>query len=98
LCACPDSKLCMVTQVFPSLNPARREDVVLLQAWLKDTMAQLTAEVGDRGATTVQVLRNLITGIALGVGLKTCWHNVCTGLPAHMLPDIMPLTSGRLAL
>lgn len=41
--------------MFPSLNPARREDVVLLQSWLKDTMAQLTAEFGDKGAATVQV-------------------------------------------
>jgi hypothetical protein len=44
-----------LSQVFPSLNPARREDVVLLQSWLKDTMAQVTAEFGDRGTATVQV-------------------------------------------
>lgn len=41
--------------MFPSLNPARREDAVLLQSWLKDTVAQLTAEFGDRGTATVQV-------------------------------------------
>jgi hypothetical protein len=48
-------EFCSPSQVFPSLNPARREDVVLLQSWLKDTMAQLTAEFGNKGAATVQV-------------------------------------------
>ena len=34
------------TTVFPALQPAaRREDVVLLQAWLADTMTQLAAQL-----------------------------------------------------
>lgn len=43
-------------QVFPSLNPGRREDVVLLQSWLRDTMAQLTTEfrVKDTGSPQVR--------------------------------------------
>lgn len=71
-------------QVFPSLNPARREDVVLLQAWLKDTMAQLTAEFGDIGAATVQV------------GLRSC-QSVFFATCCQRVDEAMGLSASRLA-
>lgn len=34
--------------VFPSLQPSRREDVVLLRCWLADMMGQITEQLPQR--------------------------------------------------
>lgn len=47
-------QLLAAVQVFPSLNHSRREDVVLLQSWLRDTMGQLTTEFRDRDTSSPQ--------------------------------------------
>lgn len=70
-------------QVFPSLNPGRREDVVLLQAWLKDTMSQLTAEFGNQGTANVQVIH-----VPLNLfGLPFRW---CSALRAVLITPNQP--------
>ncbi len=44
--------------VFPSLKPNRREDALLLQQWLADMMAQLTANAPQTSSD--QVLNALL--------------------------------------
>lgn len=47
--------------VFPSLKPNRREDALLLQQWLADMMAQLTANAPQVSSDQVISARTFVT-------------------------------------
>ena len=53
--------------VFPSLKPNRREDALLLQQWLADMMAQLTANAPQTPSDQVSTTRQHVTTALLQV-------------------------------
>lgn len=74
------------TTVFPALQPAaRREDVVLLQAWLADTMTQLAAQLPlpATGGQQVLIVATLYHEFWMRMGEFSSLHRMCREQQQH---------------
>ena len=74
--------------MFPALCPDRREDVVLLQQWLADTMQLLSAQFP--AGTVDSTPQVLCVGTCLTLNLTLTAHSII--IDTRPCPWMLPLT------